>query len=100
MDLDAFEWLIEQITDGNGIATPRDLLSLVNSGSYTCGEVQEMTMKHLQDVRIKIADLQRMEQSLVEISSACEGGAVPECPIIDTLLTAGDFNFCGIGNEQ
>ncbi len=68
----------------------RGLLSLVNSGSYTCGEVHALTMKHLDDVRRKIADLRRMEKSLVEISSACEGGAAPECPIIETLRSSDD----------
>ena len=62
----------------------RKLLSLVNSG-YTCGEVQSLTVEHLRDVRTKIADLRRMERSLIAISSACEGGAAPDCPIIDSL---------------
>lgn len=64
----------------------RDLLRLVDSGSYTCGEVRSLTMEHLEDVRAKIADLRRMERSLVEMSSACEGGAAPDCPIVDSLL--------------
>lgn len=63
----------------------RNLLSLVTSG-YTCGDVQTLTMQHLEDVRNKIADLRRMERSLIRISSACEGGKIAECPIIDALM--------------
>ena len=64
----------------------RALLSLVDGGDYSCGEVRELTLRHLEDVRAKIADLRRLERTLAEVSSQCEGGAVPDCPIIDALL--------------
>ncbi len=68
------------------MAEVRDLLALVDGGSYTCGEVRALTMDHAKSVRQKIADLRRMEKMLVAISSQCEGGSIPECPIIDALL--------------
>ena len=71
---------------GFSMAEIRGLLALVDGGSYTCGEVRALTLEHAESVRSKILDLQRMEQMLVEIASGCEGGAVPECPIIDALL--------------
>lgn len=64
----------------------RALLRLVDGGDYTCGEVKALTDRHLKEVRQKIADLQRLEKTLGEISSQCEGGAVPECPIIEALF--------------
>ena len=63
----------------------RALLRLVDGG-YTCGEVRELTLKHLADVREKIADLRRLEKTLATISSECEGGDIPDCPIIEALL--------------
>lgn len=71
---------------GFSMAEIRDLLALVDGQSYTCGEVKALTLEHAEMVRSKIADLQRMERMLVEIASGCEGGAVPECPIIDALM--------------
>ncbi len=71
---------------GFSIADIRGLLALVDETSYTCGEVKALTLKHAESVRSKIFDLQRMEKMLVEIASGCEGGTVPDCPIIDTLL--------------
>lgn len=65
----------------------RNLLGLVE-GAYTCGQVQEAALTHLQNIRQKIADLRRMEESLAETAERCRGGAVPECPIIDTLSCA------------
>lgn len=70
---------------GFSMAEIRDLLALVDGGSYTCGEVKTMTMDHAKSIRRKIADLRRMEKTLLDISSRCEGGALPECPIIDAL---------------
>ena len=68
------------------MAEIRGLLALVDGRSYTCGEVKALTLEHAESVRSKISDLQRMERMLVEIASGCEGGTVPDCPIIDALL--------------
>ena len=70
---------------GFSIEEVRGLLSLVDGGEYTCGEVKEITVEHLRTIRKKIADLRRLEKTLAEISAKCEGGAVPECPVIDAL---------------
>src|SRR5690606_19836284 len=63
----------------------RGLLELVDGGKYSCGEVQALTLEHAASVRRKIQDLRRLERTLTQIASECEGGAVPECPIIDAL---------------
>ncbi|HET8696721.1 MAG TPA: helix-turn-helix domain-containing protein [Gammaproteobacteria bacterium] len=65
------------------------LLALVDGGKYTCGEVQALTLEHAAGVRRKIKDLRRLERTLTRIASGCEGGAVPECPIIDALSDPG-----------
>lgn len=64
----------------------RDMLRLVDGGAYTCGEVRALTLEHLHEVRGKIADLQRLERDLAAMAAECEGGAVPDCPVIDTLF--------------
>ena len=64
----------------------RSLLTLVDGGDWTCAEVRAMTLEHLSDIRRKIADLEKLAQILEDMAAQCDGGAVPECPIIDTLL--------------
>ena len=64
----------------------RELLNLVDGGSYTCDEVKKLTLTHAGEVERKIADLQRMRSVLREITSKCSGGKVPDCPIIDALF--------------
>ncbi len=65
-----------------------DLLDLVDSEEYTCAEVRDRTVAHLQDVEQKLRDLQNMQQTLNNMVSKCDGGSVPECPIIDALFDA------------
>jgi MerR family transcriptional regulator, mercuric resistance operon regulatory protein len=63
----------------------RKLLTLVDAHSYTCAEVRELTTAHLNVVRNKIEDLKKLENALAGMVSECDGGDVPDCPIVDIL---------------
>lgn len=65
----------------------RSLLKLVDGGHYACSDVQTVTLERLEDVRKKIADLKRLEQTLSDVASRCQGGSVPDCPIVEALYT-------------
>ena len=67
----------------------RSLLSMVEGGDYTCGEVLGLAREHLGAIQAKIRDLKRLQQTLADIAAQCGGGAVPECPIIDALFRDG-----------
>lgn len=67
----------------------RNLLRLVDGGSYSCAEVRALTLAHLRDVRRKIADLQSMDRVLSEMADRCDNGEIPSCPIIDALFEDG-----------
>ncbi len=71
---------------GFTIEEVRDLLGLVDGGGYTCAEVKEITLDHLRNVHVKIADLRRLERVLKEMVAKCEDEEVPECPVIDALF--------------
>ena len=64
----------------------RGLLQIVDGGRYTCAEVKAITLNHLADVRRKIADLRRLEQTLASVVGRCRGGRVPDCPVIEALF--------------
>ena len=51
---------------GFGLDEVRSLLGLVDGGHGSCSDVQAATLEHLEDVRKKIADLQRLERTLSE----------------------------------
>lgn len=70
-----------------GFAVPaiRAMLGMLDGGEYTCGDIRDITVSHLAHVRERIADLQELERTLHDMACACEGGSVPECPIIGVL---------------
>ncbi len=69
----------------------RGLLGLVDGGDYTCAEVRDLSIVRLGDVRQKIRDLRKMERTLKEMVSQCDGGLVPECPVVDRLYAGISF---------
>jgi MerR family mercuric resistance operon transcriptional regulator len=71
---------------GFSIEELRGLLGLVDSEGDICGEVLNVTTRHIADIKSKISDLKKLERTLSELSSQCAGGEVPECPVIDSLF--------------
>ena len=67
----------------------RGLLRLVDGGDYSCAEVKAITLDHVEVIRSRITDLRKMQKALWEMASQCDGGTVPECPIIDALFQEG-----------
>lgn len=75
----------------------RKLLTLVDEHTYTCAEVKEMTARQLSNVRDRIKDLRKLEKVLSTMVGKCDGGDIPECPIVDTLSTLpadSKIDFC------
>ena len=70
---------------GFTLADVRGLLRLVDEQGHGCDEVRTMALGHLSAVRARLADLKAMEAVLDEMVARCEGGKVPDCPIIDAL---------------
>jgi Hg(II)-responsive transcriptional regulator len=66
----------------------RELFALRISSEATCGDVRHAAEVKLADIEAKIRPLQRIEQALRKLVSACGGrGAITECPIIEALET-------------
>lgn len=64
------------------------LQRLMDTGTQTCAEIKRRTELHLADVRIRIADLMRIEALLSQTAAQCTGGKTPDCPILDVLTPA------------
>lgn len=77
---------------GFSLEEVRSLLALADGRRYTCAQVRELGRAHLQSVRDRLRDLQRMEASLAALVAGCDGAGVPECHLLDSL-------FAGSGPE-
>jgi MerR family mercuric resistance operon transcriptional regulator len=64
----------------------RGLLRLVDGDAYTCAQVRDLTLGHLEEIRRKIADLKRLKRVMEEMAAQCSGERAPECAIIDALF--------------
>jgi MerR family mercuric resistance operon transcriptional regulator len=71
---------------GFAIKEITELLALVDDRKYTCAEIRDLTVTHLKEVEEKISDLRKMQKTLRHMVSECEGGQLPECPIVDSLF--------------
>jgi MerR family mercuric resistance operon transcriptional regulator len=63
----------------------RVLLALAGGEEDDCGRVREITLHHLRDIKARIPDLRRLERTLASVSSECEAGVAPRCPVIEAL---------------
>jgi len=62
------------------------LLMLVDGGDYTCEEIRDHTLAHINNVDKKIKDLKIMQRTLSNMVSACDADLAPGCPIVDELF--------------
>lgn len=67
----------------------RELLEISHGpGKQTRAEVKALTENHIESVKQRIRDLQKMEETLSHISSQCDGAeeSVDHCPILLSLF--------------
>jgi MerR family transcriptional regulator, mercuric resistance operon regulatory protein len=62
----------------------RTLLSLRNSRG-SCMDVKVIAERHLQDVRIKMRDLKKLESVLAVAVARCPNDESTDCPVLESL---------------
>lgn len=75
---------------GFGLDQVRTLLRLVEGEGYTCDDVKGVALSHLEDVRARLHDLQRLESVLSDLVGRCTGGATPDCSMLEALFADAD----------
>jgi MerR family mercuric resistance operon transcriptional regulator len=63
----------------------RAILNLGGPAAACCDEVRTIAVHHLEQVRLKMADLAKLERLLASTVERCSGGHVPDCAVIDML---------------
>jgi MerR family mercuric resistance operon transcriptional regulator len=63
------------------------LLGVVDKDDVRCADMYEFVVEKLEDVQLKIRDLQRIESMLTNLKDCCpDEKAIHECPIIETII--------------
>jgi MerR family transcriptional regulator, mercuric resistance operon regulatory protein len=81
---------------GFSVDEVRALLDLARPEKASCAQVRVIAARHLEDVRARIGDLERLERVLAKTIRQCSGKAVPECPVLDVL----DSSTISIGRRR
>lgn len=63
----------------------RMLLAISGRGNGACADTKALTLRHLTDVRGKIASLRKLERALKGLAGACRPGGQFSCPILAAL---------------
>ncbi|MGI9481236.1 MAG: Cu(I)-responsive transcriptional regulator [Hyphomicrobiales bacterium] len=70
---------------GFSIDDCRQLISLYEDETRESADVKRLAKNHLEEIEIKIAELQSMRTVLQSLVSSCHGDSRAECPILDDL---------------
>lgn len=70
---------------GFSVEDCRTLLSLYEDNGRASAEVKAIAKNRLDDIDIKIAELQNLREVLAHLIDHCAGDSRPDCPIIDDL---------------
>lgn len=63
----------------------KKLVSLWRNKSRASSEVKNMALKHIEQLELKIKELQAMAKTLRHLAHTCHGDERPHCPILENL---------------
>lgn len=70
---------------GFSIKQVSELLTLWNDKARSSANVKSLALEHIQEVEGKIAELESLRATLVDLTERCHGDDRPDCPILDNL---------------
>lgn len=63
----------------------RALLALWQDRKRASADVRALARSHIAELERKIAEMEAMKRTLARLAASCQGGARPDCPILDDL---------------
>lgn len=90
-DIDRLAFIRHARDLGFSIEAIRDLLHMADRPDMPCDEVDAIALRHLEDVKARIARLQSLQAELERMLRQCAGGVVSDCRVIEVL---GDHSQC------
>ena len=64
----------------------RRLTDLAHQKQPACADVHELLEEHVNDVRKRIRELDRLQCALLRLKAQCRDGTLHDCPVIDELM--------------
>jgi len=70
---------------GFSIKQVAELLALWNDRERSSAKVKSLATDHIREVEAKIAELESLRSTLLDLTERCHGDDRPDCPILDNL---------------
>ena len=84
-DVHALRFIRRARDMGFSLKEIKDLLGLWNNRRRASADVKRLADRHVKDLDQKIAEMQAMRRTLVNLVDHCHGDGRPDCPILDDL---------------
>lgn len=84
-DVDRLRFVSRGRDLGFSLQEIRSLLRLAENEALSCHEVDRLARAHLEDIRTRLDDLQRMASELERVIHSCGGEKRGQCTILETL---------------
>lgn len=70
---------------GFSVRDVANLLALWRDQGRASAEVKGLALRHVAEIEHKIAELESMRRTLLDLSERCHGDERPDCPILDAI---------------
>lgn len=78
----------------------RDLLSLWQDSDRASADVKAIATAHVTDLEKRIVEMTEMRDTLSHLANACAGNHKPDCPILQGLATAHEYQLPSQGASR
>ena len=89
-DIETLKFIQHARRLGFSVKDVGDLLELWRDKSRTSADVKALALKHISDVEKRIAELQSIRNTLIDLTDRCHGDDRPDCPILEDLAAGPD----------
>lgn len=73
---------------GFSVSDVADLLTLWHDKERASADVKKLALRHVEEMKRRIAELEGLRRTLVDLAERCHGDDRPDCPILDDLAGA------------
>ena len=84
-DMETLRFIQRARNLGFSIKDVADLLALWRDTSRASADVKSVAMRHIEQVERRIAELESIRRTLMDLTHRCHGDDRPDCPILDDL---------------
>ncbi|MCH7550448.1 MAG: Cu(I)-responsive transcriptional regulator [Proteobacteria bacterium] len=90
IDIETLKFIQHARRLGFSVKDVGGLLELWRDKSRTSADVKALALKHISEVEKRIAELQSIRKTLIDLTDRCHGDDRPDCPILEDLASGPD----------